>query len=298
MKRLTMLFTVLITASVIFISCSKTQPTNLVEVTAKDYYFFMHDSIPSGWTTFRLVNEGHATHFFFLTLLPDSVTFQNYTSEVGPAFVAALDTLQAGATKATGGTVLVGLLPKWYASTKYMGGSGLIAKGNSTNVTMKLVPGNYVMECYIKTEDGKFHSELGMVRPVTVTNEISEMTEPVDADIEINLSNFKIETTGNLTQGKHTVAVHFKEQPKFGLGNDVHLVRLNDGTDINKLKEWMDWMNINGLRTPAPAEFLGGTQEMPVGYTSYFNINLKPGRYAWISEASADKGMFKEFTVE
>ena len=57
-------------------------------------------------------------------------------------------------------------------------------------------------------------------------------------------------------------------------------------------------MNINGLRSPAPAEFLGGTQEMPAGNTSYFYIELTPGRYAWISEINADKGMVKEFRID
>jgi hypothetical protein len=66
MKKVIILFTSIIITSVIITSCSKTPSTNLVEVTAKDYYFHMQDSIPSGWTTFRLKNEGHATHFFFL----------------------------------------------------------------------------------------------------------------------------------------------------------------------------------------------------------------------------------------
>jgi hypothetical protein len=298
MKKVIILFTSIIITSVIITSCSKTPSTNLVEVTAKDYYFHMQDSIPSGWTTFRLKNEGHATHFFFLTLLPEGFTFQNYISEVGPAFVSALDTLKAGATKAEAGAVLGNLLPKWYASAKYMGGTGLIAMGKSTETTLKLAPGNYVMECYVKTQQGKFHSELGMIRPVTVTNEVSEMKEPENADIEINLSNSKMEIQGEPSSGKHTVSVHFSEQPPFGLGNDVHLVKLNNDTDLNKVIEWMDWMNTDGLQSPAPAEFMGGTQEMPVGYTSYFNVNLKPGRYAWISEAGAANGMVKEFTVD
>ena len=179
-----------------------------------------------------------------------------------------------------------------------MGGAGLTAIGKSSETTIKLDPGSYVMECYLKTKEGKFHGELGMIRPVTVTKEVSKMVEPKDADIEINLSNLKLEVNGNLSSGEHTVAVHFNEQPAIGLGNDVHLVRLNDNTDLNKVIEWMDWMNIDGLRTPAPAEFLGGTQEMPAGNTSYFNVELTPGRYAWISEINADKGMVKEFRIE
>ncbi len=45
--------------------------------------------------------------------------------------------------------------------------------------------------------------------------------------------------------------------------------------------------------------FLGGTNEMPAGTTSYFTVVLEPGNYAWVSEVpgSAEKGMLKPFTV-
>ncbi len=289
-------FTVLMLL-IVFVSCSSKPPSNDVDVTAKDYYFYVSDSIPSGWTTFHFKNEGHATHFFFLTLLPDSITFERYHKEVLPPFVTAMDSLEAGESKAAVGALLGSLLPKWYASAKVMGGAGLTAPENSSQTTIKLVPGTYSMECYVKTKDGKFHSELGMIRPITVTNEVSKMEEPSDANVELTLSNFKIEQKGELKSGKNRIAVHFKEHPEFGLGNDVHIVRITDNTNMDSLISWMDWMNINGLRTPAPAEFLGGTQEMPVGYTSYFTVDLIPGKYAWISEPSASKGMIKEFSI-
>ena len=41
-----------------------------------------------------------------------------------------------------------------------------------------------------------------------------------------------------------------------------------------------------------------GTQEMPVGHTAYFTVELESGRYAWISESTAALGMVKEFTVK
>ena len=152
------------------------------------------------------------------------------------------------------------------------------------------------MECYIKTADGIFHSSLGMQRPITVTSESSGASPP-ESDIEVTLSNYEIAIEGELTQGEHTVAVHFAEQPAVGLGNDVHVVRLETGTNLDEVVRWMDWMNVDGLRAPAPARFVGGTQEMPVGYTAYFTIELLPGRCAWISEAPAANGMVQGFTV-
>ena len=91
-------FTVLMLL-IVFVSCSSKPPSNDVDVTAKDYYFYVSDSIPSGWTTFHFKNEGHATHFFFLTLLPDSITFERYHKEVLPPFVTAMDSLEAGRAK-------------------------------------------------------------------------------------------------------------------------------------------------------------------------------------------------------
>ena len=193
--------------------------------------------------------------------------------------------------------MLGGLLPEWYASVRQMGGTGLTAPGRTARTTANLEPGLYVMECYVKTKDGTFHTSLGMMQPITVTNIASGGSAP-EADIEISLSNFEIVLTVEVTPGEHTVAVHFEEHPQIGLGNDVHLVRLDDGTSVDEVIPWMDWMNIGGLRTPAPASFLGGTQEMPVGYTAYFTVDLEPGRYAWISESTAAQGMVEEFTVE
>ncbi len=284
--------------SIYIISCGQKPETNLIDVTAKDYSFHTMDTIPSGWTTFRFNNEGHAHHFFFLTLLPENVNFQNYISDVSSAFDVTWDSLQAGMDKPRAGALLGGLLPKWYAGAKTMGGAGIIAPGKSEETTIKLVPGNYVMECYVKTEDGRFHSALGMLKPIYVTAEISKMKEPADAGYEITLTNNNIRTKGKITTGLNSIAVHFKEQPKYGLGNDIQVVRLLEDTNIDSVINWMNWMNIRGLRTPAPAVFYGGTQEMPVGSTSYFSVDLDPGRYAWVSETAVDKRMFQEFTVE
>jgi hypothetical protein len=37
---------------------------------------------------------------------------------------------------------------------------------------------------------------------------------------------------------------------------------------------------------------------MSVGSTAYFTVDLKPGRYAWISEVPAEKRLVKEVVVE
>jgi hypothetical protein len=270
---------------------------NVVDVTARDFSFEVVNEIPSGWVTFRFQNLGHAEHFFLLNLLPDSISFETYHSQVTKPFDVVFDSLKAGISKADAGAMLGEMIPPWYfTSVKQMGGTGIINAGKTGQTTMKLEPGTYVMECYIK-EKGVFHTALGMIRPITVKEEASKM-EPPKSSMDITLTNYKIETEGEVKPGVNTIAVHFKEHPEIGLGNDVHLIRINDTTDIDKVIYWLDWMNIEGLESPSPVEFLGGTQEMPVGYTSYFTVDIEPGNYAWIAESSAAKGMVKKFTVK
>jgi hypothetical protein len=93
---------------------------------------------------------------------------------------------------------------------------------------------------------------LGMARQLTVTSDPSGASAP-EADLEITLSNLELAIEGKVTGGDQTVAVYFEEHPEFGLGNDVHVVRLEDATDLDDVVSWMDWMNVDGLREPAPA---------------------------------------------
>ncbi|MDH3285831.1 MAG: hypothetical protein OEQ13_13950, partial [Acidobacteriota bacterium] len=179
--------------------------------------------------------------------------------------------------------------------------------GRTAETTVHLEPGVYLLECYVKT-GGVFHSyssspsSYGMVHELVVTDEASTAPEP-SATLEITLSGERgIEVEGELVPGAHTVAVRFEDQKVHEnfVGHDVHLVRLEEDSDLEELAAWMDWTRPNDLETPAPAEFLGGTHEMPPGGTAYFNVRLEPGRYAWIAEVTSplEKGMLKTFTVQ
>ncbi len=284
-------------AIVILNSCNTSTNDNVVKVIARDFNFEVVDEIQSGWTTFQFENRGQVEHFFLLNLLPDTISFETYHDEVTRPFEIVFDSLKAGKSKTDAIGMLIEMIPGWYfSSVKQMGGTGIVAAGKTTQVTLKLSPGTYAMECYIKYQ-GLFHTSLGMIRPIIVLEEASDL-EPPKAGMDITLTNYNIETKGEIKPGVNTISVYFKEHPEFGLGNDVHLIRMGDKTDIDEVIFWLDWMNIKGLQSPAPVEFFGGTQEMPVGYTSYFTVDLDPGNYAWISESSAAKGMVKMFTVK
>lgn len=282
---------------VIFNSCTVSDKQQIVDVTAQDFKFNMNDEIPSGWTTFRFINSGHAPHFFLLNKLPDSISFETYHEKVTKPFNVVMDSLNAGSSKEAAIGLLTTSIPEWYfTSVKVMGGAGIIDAGKEMNLTIKLEPGVYAMECYIK-EKGVFHTALGMIKKISITGEVSA-TEPPSSNVDIDISNSGYTIKGDIKKGENTIAVHFNEQPEFGLGNDVHLVQVDNDSMVKNTIEWLDWMNIKGLEPPAPVSFLGGAQEMPVGNTAYFTVNIEAANYAWIAESTANNGLLKTFTVQ
>ena len=304
-------FILFISLVTVIASCSeksetkKTKPVSVnlsdkasVDIIAQDFKFQVPDTLPSGWVSIRFHNNGKQTHFFMFNKLPEGRTYQDYLNEVAPPFGNVWTALRdSGISKQEATNRLINSLPKWSADIQTIGGSGLIAPGATSTIALKLIPGNYEMECYVKTPEGVFHGALGMISHVIVSED-STTLRPPDADIDITLINHTINYEGNITAGDHIVAVHFKDTAPFGMGDDVHLVKMDKTTDIAKVAEWMNWMNLHGLEAPAPAVFLGGVQEMPKGSTEYFKVDLEPGNYAWISESYATAGMLKPFTVE
>lgn len=269
----------------------------VVDVVVSDYTISAPAEIPAGWTTIRLANKGQQTHFVVFYRLADGKTIADQQREVVPLFDKAMAALMAGEVDRAGAGAILGGLPAWAAAAEYRGGPGLLAPGGVASTTINLdKPGTYLMECYVKSPDGVFHTSMGMLRAIEVTAPGNGASEP-DADYEIVLTNAGIRMPEELPAGSHSIRVVFAEDPQSFLPYDVHLVRLEADTDTSRLVRWMDWMNLDGLRAPAPATFLGGVENTPAGHIAYMSVDLIPGRYAWISEINTEK-MLREFVVE
>lgn len=263
------------------------------------------DSIASGWTTFRFTNASPDDHFAVLWKFPedkgeysDPVTFEKWKSNVTVPFQEAMDNIIDPEIEGEAAFAPFGNMPDWYQDVEAFGGPGLTTAGRTSETTVNLVPGRYAIECYVKNEDEEFHSYLGMVEMITVTEESNGASEP-EADLEITVSSTRgIEINDNVTPGLQTVAIHFEDQKVYEhmIGHDLHLVRL-DGEDIQTVAQWMNWMVPGALVSPAPGTFLGGSQTMKAGDTAYFSIDLEPGEYAWISEVPAENEMWSTFSV-
>lgn len=269
----------------------------VVEVRTTDYAFHAPSELRSGWTTLRMTNEGAEPHFMVFWKLPEDRTFDDYVHEVYEPFMALFGRYKA--EEISRDELLGGLgeqLPAWLdLAGMGRGGPGLLSPGRTAETTVDLPPGDYVLECYMVNAEGKVHNQLGMLRPLTVSAE-STGASPPSADVEMRISNTGVEVEGELDAGDHTVKVTVTEPPPGFLGHDLHLAKLPADLEIPDLLAWMSW--VDGLNPPAPAEFLGGVEQVPAGHSSYLTVTLEPGRYLWLSEEYGSQGVLHEFRVE
>ncbi len=278
------------------------EPTNVIDIITRSMEFQSVDTIPSGWNTFKYQNLSNETHFFLMDKYPEGKTVNNTLTDVAPVFEEGMDLINKG--KAEEGFAAFGKLPAWFGDIVFSGGSGLIGPKHTAITTIKLDPGYYIMECYVKMPNGKFHTSMGMAKPIIVLNEDSGNTPP-EPTVTIVVSNKEgIVYDKAITKGKQVFSVFYKEQKQHEnfMQHDVNLVKLENDASEDALEAWMDWSDPKGLITPVPngVTFLGGVNDMPAGSTGYFYADLKPGKYAFISEVpnTKGKGLFKTFEVK
>jgi len=284
------------------VEVAKTENDPFISIVSKGMDFICPDTISSGWNTFYYDNRSNDTHFFLLDKYPEGKSIKDAEKEVGPVFQKGMDLINQG--KAQEGFEAFNSLPAWFFEVVFVGGSGLLSPNKSSLTTLKLDPGYYLMECYVKMPNGTFHSSMGMTKALIVSDEKSEYMPP-QAQVKIDISSTDgIVYTGTPDKGKQVISVYFKDQIAHEnfVGHDLNLVKYNDGADLEVLESWLNWADPSGLISPAPEGFLflGGVNDLPAGSTGYFETDLAPGNYALVSEVpnAIKKNLLKTFVIE
>ena len=274
---------------------------NVIEIITEVMDFQMQDTLPSGWNTFKYNNNSTETHFFLLDKYPEGKTLENTKKEVAPPFDHGMELIIEG--KMDEAMAEFGKLPEWFGQIVFTGGSGLVSPKNTSTTTVKLEPGLYRIVCDVKMANGMFHTSIGMVKELIVSDKDSGNSPP-KVEIAITISSTEgINYEGTIAQGDQTFSVYYKDQivHENFVGHDVNLVKLDNNADLDALEAWMNWAPPTDLMPPAPegVTFLGGTNDAPAGSTQYFKVNLEPGNYAFISEVpnAVSKNMLKTFSV-
>ncbi|MBN4085182.1 hypothetical protein JYT89_02460 [Flavobacteriaceae bacterium AH-315-B10] len=312
LKKLTFKTLIYLLTLALFVSCKsdkkeqveeiEVKKDNAIEIVTRSMEFQTVDTITSGWNTFRYKNLSNEVHLILFDKYPEGKSLEDTHQDVFPPFDKGMELIIEGNMEEA--MAEFGKLPEWFGQIVFTGGSGLISPKHTSVTTLNLKSGLYIMECYVKMPNGKFHASMGMVKEIWATNEDSG-NNPPKADINITVSSTEgIQYEGEITNGEHIFSVYYKDQivHEHFLGHDVNLVRLDENADLDTLEAWMNWATPTGLMTPSPegVTFLGGTNDSPAGSTQYFKMNLEPGNYAFIAEVpnASKKGMLKTFTIK
>jgi hypothetical protein len=293
---------------ILFAGCASEAPTeagpNNVTITAVGLTFEAPDTIPAGWNTVRFENQSEMLHFAIFQKFPDGKGLDDHQAEIAPVFQNIINGING--TEPAGPAVGTAP-PEWYADVQMMGGPGFVSGGQNAETTFFLEPGTYLVECYVKTNQ-IFHSYnpspdvYGMAVEITVTENPDSTAAPTPTSSLTISSERGIEVTGDPASGENIIEVNFEDQSTYQnfVGHDVQLVRLDSNSNPDDIAGWMNWTTPNGLETPAPATFIGGTNEIPAGSRAYLHLNLEPGEYMWIAEVPEPeaKGMMRRFRVE
>lgn len=266
--------------------------------------FFGPNEIGSGWTTVRIRNESGLEHFGLVYRLPEGVTAEMVSDQVVKPFQDSLTaSLNGEFDKAA---EIAATFPAWIGDLLYLGGPGMMSSGVTAEATMNLEPGNYIVECYVKTNgfQHNYHpepGEHGMVHALTVLDEDGGMAEP-ESNVTLDLYNDRYEIAeGAFRAGENNVKARFVEQRLYNnfVGHDAHFFRIEPDTDVEKAASWVDFFPMDGQATPAPAHFVGGIHDMPEGSTAYFTVDLEPGEYGIVAEVpdAQATGLFTTISV-
>lgn len=267
-------------------------------VTAKDYELqILKTEISTGWTTLKLTNEGQAIHNAELDRVPNEGNYETVRALLGIQETMRRKLNAGDIDSAEYEKALKEAVQRhdaeWVYSLEDRGGTGIASPGRTVRTTVHLEPGTYLVDCGLPHSSDTSHSERGMPRMLVVTEDSSGASPP-EPDVEIWLADYELEVEGEMTRGRQTVAVHFGGRPDESERPflNLELMPLDAEASVEDVAEWFET-----VEAPAPVEFLGGVPAMPAGATAYINVDLAPGRYAWVSDATRTHGMKQVFTV-
>lgn len=272
-------------------SLSVAASPQVVLLSATEYVLEAPDTIPAGWTNFRMANNGAEVHYGHMVRLDPGKSVQDLVE----AYAEAIRTS--------------GPRPKWV--TRF-GGPGGTFPGSTSSVTQYLEPGSYVWICPVEDDKGHPHFGNGEFKLFVVAATDAAVVDPAarpEATMEIRLMDFSFAHDSVIPAGQHTIRVENVGQEP----HDLVMMKLTPGTTVDQL---LAAMNPERARrpdqadeAPPPMESLatgiGGIAAIAPGMESFFEANLTVGDYVLLCMATApdgrshiEHGMVTQFRVE
>ncbi len=229
---------------------------------------------------------------------PVEVVLENLGAEEHQAMVLRLDdgvdlaSFAAQAASDPTGTAALALVEGF-------GGPNGAGPGKTVSSTQYLVPGNYLLLCFLPGADGAPHASKGMVSPFTVTPKAGGAAADQDdgTGADVTLLDFAFDVPGKLPAGDTLVVTN-----EGGQAHEVGIARLADGQTADEA--------IQAFLEPAsgatPPELDSGLGLVAPGRTVRMVLPEEPGDYVFfcmVPDTVGDgkphvmKGMVREVSL-
>lgn len=233
----------------------------------QDFAFVLPDTVAGGVVRFHFVNEGQENHHAQFIRLNDGVSRAQFDS----TFQAVMEAVQ------TEGEVA---FMRLFDVATVAGGPSLVGPGGSTDVTLELAPGEYILLCFIPSPDGVPHLAKGMRRWLTVTAPPAEAPAlPVAAGV-VDMADFAFVDMPPIDSGEVVLEVtNSGEEP-----HEMVVLRL-EGVSLDQVLPMLAGpppSEEEGAPPPGPPpfRFMGGVQALMPGQRAWVTLDLPPGDYA------------------
>ena len=225
----------------------------IVRMVARDYSFDTPLRLPSGIVRIRLVNRGSEPHYAAFYRLAGGRT--------------ATDFLRWRASRSPA--------PDWLTVAS---GPASVAPGDSTDLTLRLPPGHYLVLCGYPGRDDVQHLDKGMFRvvdalPVRARSRRAAGYPTVARKISISESDISLDQP--IPAGWREVGI----ENRGSTAAQGLIVRLPPGVEIGDEQRWFN----DGFRSPRRGVPWGGALLLTPGEQYVVTRYFEPGRYALIS---------------
>ncbi|HEV8361428.1 MAG TPA: hypothetical protein VGR28_13345 [Candidatus Thermoplasmatota archaeon] len=259
---------------------------------ATEYNFTGPETATAGWTDITLRNDGQEPHQAGFMFIGDHSP-EEFMAPMASEGPEGNDSMMGENESMMEGNESMGM-PSWIVA---VGGPNAVDPGSSSQATIRLQAGNYVILCFIPAPDGQPHVAHGMRKHLRVTAASGAAAPAPTPDVQLALSDFRFAQTPEAPAG----GTHVWRVTAGSASGDHHeavLLKLRGNATV------MDFINATSgpVTPPLPADLIGGITGLGAGQEAYFTATLVAGqRYGYVcfegTPPHFTKGMVLEFSV-
>ncbi len=255
-------------------NASRPLPGNVVNVTAGEFYFQAPDTIRAGLTTFQLRQMGLIHRRVLAGGAARDSGVAEHADPTRGFHMLWIVRLDSGRTAAdfhraaqAGETEKVG---------RNLGGPGFAVPPRTTNATLTLAPGNYVLACFIgsaREDRSRYHLLNGMFKAITVVPAASTPAAAPQPDIVMRVTaDGAVGLSAPVTAGRQLIRVENGRVKAY----EFQIRRVLPG---HTTAEVLAWRLGDNPGTPMPFEPWGGLSDVPAGGSLLTTMTFEPGDY-------------------